>query len=152
MSEILIILTVTAAALLTGNEFTVGMFIHPALSRLDDKSHVSGVQQIGRHFGKVMPFWMAAVVLLCLTLVFTAAPYFTFSWWLFAAAAAFYIGGTVFSLLGPVPINNQVVKWNTDDLPDDWRVLRKRWDDLHLIRVAILLLGLVSLIAGITLR
>ena len=152
MIEALIVTTLVGAALLTGNEFAVGAFIHPSLSRLETKTHVAAVREIGRVCGKVMPFWMGGVVLFCLSLVWLSAPWFSQICWFFAAAAAFYAGAIVFSLLGPVPINNKVVKWNSDDLPGDWRELRRRWDNLHSVRIAILIIGFICLVTGVMLR
>lgn len=152
MIEVLIVTTLVGAALLTGNEFAVGAFIHPSLSRLETKTHVAAVQEIGRVYGKIMPFWMGGTVLFCLSLVLLAAPWYSEIWWFFVAATLFYAGAVVFSLLGPVPINNQVIKWDDDNLPDDWRKLRRRWDNLHSVRIAILIIGFVCLAAGVTLR
>lgn len=148
MQDILIFLALLNAALLTGNEFAVGTFIHPALSKLAPEPHVLGVQQIGKVYGAVMPFWMASVVLLCGSLLFFA-PLFSTAWHLLTAATIFFIAAIIFSLFGPVPINNQVVNWNAQDLPPDWLELRKRWDFLHNIRIAILLLGFSCLVFGI---
>lgn len=148
MFEVLLFLALLDAALLTGNEFAVGTFIHPALSRLAPEPHVLGVQQIGKVYGAVMPFWMASVVLLCGSLLFFT-PFLSTAWYLFAAATLLFIAAIVFSLLGPVPINNQVVGWNPQNLPADWLELRKRWDLLHHIRVVILLLGFSCLVFGV---
>lgn len=152
MIEILFVVTITAAALLTGNEFAVGAFIHPALSRLEDGAQVLSVQTIGRTYGRVMLFWMGGVVVLCVATVLAFPFWYSKNWWFLVAAAIVYIAAVIFSLLGPVPINNQVVKWNADDLPENWRDLRRLWDNFHSIRIVILLIGFVCLAFGSILK
>jgi hypothetical protein len=55
---------------------------------------------------------------------------------------------SVYSLLSPVPINNQVARWQLDSLPANWRDLRRRWDLLHAIRVVFLIVALILLVAA----
>lgn len=148
MQDILLFLALLNSALLTGNEFAVGTFVHPSLKRLATEPHVLGVQQIGKIYGSVMPFWMASVVLLCGSLLFFTS-FLSTAWYLFAAATAIFIFAIVFSVLGPVPINNQIIGWNVQDLPDNWFELRKRWDALHNIRIAVFMLGFSCLMIGI---
>jgi len=54
----------------------------------------------------------------------------------------------VYSVLLPVPINNQIARWQPDSLPPNWKELRRRWDALHAIRVGFLLVALVLLVAS----
>jgi hypothetical protein len=54
----------------------------------------------------------------------------------------------VFSVVFPVPINNRIAKWDPEDLPNDWRELRRRWDKLHYVRIVLLLSALACLIWG----
>jgi uncharacterized membrane protein len=148
MQDILLFLALLNSALLTGNEFAVGAFVHPSLKRLAAEPHVLGVQQIGKIYGSVMPFWMASVVLLSGSLLFFAS-FPSTVWYLYAAATLFFALAIVFSLLGPVPINNQVMGWDAGNLPDNWLESRERWDSLHNIRIAILILGFSCLVGGV---
>ena len=52
----------------------------------------------------------------------------------------------VFSLLGPVPINDRVKAWDIARLPDDWETQRRRWDALNAIRVLLIGLAFVALL------
>ena len=52
----------------------------------------------------------------------------------------------VFSILGPVPINDRVKVWDFARLPDDWEVQRRRWDALNAIRVFLIGLAFVALL------
>jgi hypothetical protein len=55
---------------------------------------------------------------------------------------------SIYSVLLPVPINNQVARWQPDSLPGNWRELRNRWDMLHAIRVGFLVVALVLLVTS----
>ena len=64
------------------------------------------------------------------------------------SAAGLFAAMIIYSVLLPVPINNQVARWQPESLPANWRELRHRWDALHAIRVGVLLLALVLLAAS----
>ncbi len=52
----------------------------------------------------------------------------------------------VYSLLGPVPINNRVISWDLEHLPQNWQQERQLWDRLNLIRVVIIALAFLCLV------
>lgn len=118
MQKILLFTTLVNAALLTGNEFAVGVFIHPALNRLAPEINVRGLQSIAKTYGAVMPFWMSSVALLCIALLFVKS-LFSAAWQLFFGAAALYSAVIIFSIIFPLPVNNQTIKWNPAALPDN---------------------------------
>src|SRR4029450_2288990 len=114
---------IVVAGTLTGSELAVAVFIHPRLSRLEDAVHVRAVQAF-------------------------APPPPTPPWWLALASTALFALISVYSVLLPVPINNQVVRWQPDSLPANWRDLRRRWDLLHALRVVFLVIALILLVAS----
>ena len=71
---------------------------------------------------------------------------------LLESALGIFVGSIVFTLLGPVPINNEIARIVPEQPPQNWLALRKRWDQLHAIRVAIILFALILLTAGIVIR
>ncbi|HEY0793938.1 MAG TPA: anthrone oxygenase family protein, partial [Chthoniobacterales bacterium] len=98
--------------------------------------------------GRVMPFWYALTLLLSVAVVVLARTAWTLSWWLALGAAALFALMIVYTVLLPVPINNQVARWRPEALPANWRPLRRRWDTLHAIRVGVLLVALVLLVTS----
>ena len=63
-------------------------------------------------------------------------------------ATLLWVAIVVFSLVGPVPINNQVQAWDIQHLPPDWRHLRRRWDQLHAIRVVMIASAFLALVVS----
>src|SRR5271157_2997391 len=63
-SHILDVVAILAAGLMTGNELTVAVFLHPTLTRLPDAVHAPAARAFARLFGRVMPFWYALVLVL----------------------------------------------------------------------------------------
>ncbi|MGA8656675.1 MAG: DUF1772 domain-containing protein [Chthoniobacterales bacterium] len=61
-------------------------------------------------------------------------------------AGALWAAIVVFSILGPVPINNRVKKWQIDTLPADWEQQRRRWDLLNAFRVILIGLAFLALL------
>ena len=139
---------IVVAGTLTGSELAVAVFFHPRISRLDDAVHIRTAQTLAKVLGMVMPFWYALTFLLALALTFVARPARSTPWWLALAATVLYALISVYSVLLPVPINNQVARWRPDSVPTNWRDLRRRWDLLHAIRVVFLVLALIFLVAS----
>ncbi|MEK7953906.1 DUF1772 domain-containing protein [Luteolibacter soli] len=142
------IFLITSTALLMGNEFSIAAFIHPSLSKADHKHFIPAIQVFAKLFGKVMPFWMAATLLLHLALAWCmwashrSAGLFT----LYAGFAWAFI--VIFSVVFPVPINNRVGRWNPSDLPPNWESERKLWDIYNSVRVAVIGVAFILLIVA----
>lgn len=131
--------------LLTGNELAIAL-IHPVLSDLPDSTHIASVQGIGRRYGRLMPIWMALCLVLC-AIVTVFLPLWSLSQRFAATATLLMLVSIVFSLVGPVPINNRIVRWQLQQLPSNWKQERDRWDQFHCIRVGILAVAFSCLIA-----
>lgn len=133
--------------LLTGNELGIAAFVHPALSTLPDRTHAASVQKLARILGRIMPFWYGAT-LFALLLAAWRAPKATRAKTGLSASAALMSAVLIFTLIGPVPINDRVIGRDLEHLPANWKLERTRWDWLHTIRVGMLLLSLTAAIFG----
>ena len=131
------ILALLSLGLLTGNELSVGAFQGPALARLEPRERALGAQAMARIFGRVMPFWMAATLILLLIATFQASHHRAL-WGASSLVMAFVI---VWTILLPLPINNRVVSWDTSHLPDNWRDELSRFALVHNIRVVLLVVA-----------
>jgi len=97
--------------------------------------------------GRVMPFWMTGSTLLSLLLLLPFEHLSKVPRRFVAAAFAIQVIAVVFSLVGPVPINNRIRKWTLASLPDNWKATEKRWDVYHNVRTGglIIAFGLLAL-------
>ena len=130
---------------MVGNELAVSAFVHPQLDKLDDKTHVTSAQAFARVYGVVMPFWYALTLILAIAIAILSRQ--TETPFMFAVTSAvLWLVSILFTVTQLVPINNQVSRWNLEDLPDDWKELRNQWDRLHRIRVLILVTALICLV------
>lgn len=139
---------IISTALLLGNEFSIGFFIHPSLARTDHRKFLPAIQVFARFFGKIMPFWMAATLIFHLLLL-----WLTWRWpasytLYLVCAAALWMVIILFSVIGPVPINDRVKAWEIAHLPEDWEIQRRQWDTLNAIRVFFIGLAFVALLAA----
>jgi uncharacterized membrane protein len=139
---------VVVAGLLTGSEFAVAVFFHPRISRLEDAVHIQAAQTLAKVLGMVMSLWYPLTLLLVLAVTFIAHTARSTPWWLALTSTVLLALICLYSLLLPVPINNQVARWQPDSVPPNWRELRRRWDSLHAIRVVFLIIALILLVAS----
>ena len=145
MQALFLVLILSTATLL-GNEFSIGVFIHTALSRAHHEGFLPAIQVFAALFGKVMPFWMAATLLLHLILLGLTWHWPALATVLLLAATLLWLAIIVFSVVGPVPINNRVKAWDLQTLPPDWQAQRRRWDRLHAIRVVMIASAFLALV------
>ena len=136
--------------LMCGSELNVAAFGHPALNRQSLDVHIAVRSEFARIFGRVMPIWMPGSTLLNLLLVLPFAHRDAFPLRLDAIALAIQIAAVVFSLIGPVPINNRIAKWTPASLPADWKEQEQRWDFYHWARTCGLIIAFVLLALGIS--
>jgi len=136
------------AGTMTGSELAVALFFHPCISRLEDAVHIRVAQALAKILGKVMAIWYPVTFLLTLALTLVVHPARSTPWWLALTSTVLLALISIYSVLWPVPINNQVGRWQPDSVPANWRDLRRRWDLLHAIRVVFLVIALILLIAS----
>jgi hypothetical protein len=139
---------IVVAGTMTGSEIAVAVFFHPRISRLEDSVHIRTAQTLAKVLAVVMAFWYPLTFLLALALTLVAHPVRSTSWWLALAATVLFALISLYSVLLPVPINNQVARWQPDSVPANWRDLRRRWDLLHAFRVVFLVIALIFLVAS----
>jgi len=146
--HVLEVAAIVVAGTLTGSELAVAVFFHPCISRLEDAVHIRAAQPLAKVLGTVMSFWYPFTFLLALAVTLVAHTARSTPWWLALASTALFALISVYSLLLPVPINNLVARWQPETVPANWRDLRRRWDLLHAIRVALLIIALILLVAS----
>jgi len=134
--------------LMCGSELSVAAFAHPALNRQSQDVHILVRASLAALLGKVMPFWMPASTLLNALLLLPVAHLNQTAWRLSAIALAIQVGAVVFSLVGPVPINNRIARWRPESLPDNWRAQEHRWDLYHWVRTGGLVVAFALLISA----
>jgi hypothetical protein len=146
MISALFLLLIISTALIFGNEFSVGFFIHPSLTRADHRAFLPAIQVFARFFGKVMPWWMSLTLVLHLFLLWLTWHWPTSHTLFLISAVTLWIMIIVFSLVGPVPINDQVKAWELARLPEDWKAKRRRWDAQNAVRVVLIGLAFMTLV------
>jgi uncharacterized membrane protein len=141
------LLAVLVLGLLCGSELNVAAFAHPTFNREPQQVHIPVRSSFARLFGKVMPFWMTGSTLLNLLVLLPFAHLSQTAWRLALVSLFIQVAAVVFSLAGPVPINNRIAKWTPQSLPVDWKAQEQRWDLYHWLRTS----GLVVAFAILTL-
>ncbi len=143
------IATATVTGLMAGNEFAVAAFVHPQLRKLSPSTHAPTATLLAGVLGKAMPFWYGLALMLILGAVFEHRP-ISPGPGLFILLAAVLWGATiVFTIAMLVPINNRIARMDPEHPYDCWLQDRCRWDQLHQIRVVLLIMAFVLLLTGL---
>jgi uncharacterized membrane protein len=146
------IVAVLVLGLMVGSELNVAAFAHPAFNRQPLEVHIRVRSCFARIFGRVMPFWMSGSTLLNLLLLFPFEHLNHSARQLTAIALAIQVAAVIFSLTGPVPINNRIAKWTVDSLPNNWTEQEHRWDLYHWLRTTGLAVAFGILVLSLSLR
>jgi hypothetical protein len=145
---VLQVLAVVVLGLMCGSELNVAAFAHPTFNRQPSDVHIPMRASFATLFGRVMPFWMATSALLNLLLLLPFEHLSAPARHLATIAFVLQVFAILFSLLGPVPINNRIKLWTPTSLPSNWRAQEHRWDLYHWSRTCLLILAFVLLVAS----
>ena len=127
------LVAVLLAGMLAGSELTSWGVVHPTLWKLDYQAQVHAEKLIYRRFASVDPFLMTATVVACFVAV---GGLDGSSATLALAAGACFAGMLAITLVGNMPLNLRVFRWDeARDDPAEWRRIRRRWDRLHTVRI-----------------
>lgn len=140
----LYVLAIVVLGLMCGSELNVAVFGHPTLNRQPLEVHIPVRASFATLLGRVMPFWMATSTLLNLLLLLPFEHLGVLAGHLAQAAFAVQVFAVLFSLVGPVPINNRIKFWTPTQLPADWKA--HRWDLYHWFRTAGLIVAFALLV------
>ena len=136
---VLDIVAILSLGLMIGVEFAVSAFINPTMRKLDEEPQAKALSLFAALLGFVMPFWYSInlVLLIAETIVRRHTPALT-PLTIAIGLWAFIIIVTIAVL---VPIAKHIAKLKTTALPADWQKAHRRWDILHRLRVALLILA-----------
>jgi uncharacterized membrane protein len=143
------IATATVVGLMAGSEFAVAAFVHPQLRRLGNSAHAQTASLLAAVLGKAMPLWYSLALLLILGAAFEHRPVSSGPGLFIVLAASLWAATIVYSVTMLVPINNRIAKMNPEHPYDCWLQDRCRWDQLHQVRVALLIMAFVLLLTGL---
>jgi hypothetical protein len=140
-------IAVLTAGLLTGSELTSRTVVHPTLWKLDHDAQVQAEKLIYRRFASIDPFLMTATVVVCFV---ASGSFHGTSLLLAVASGCCFAAMLAITLIGNMPINLQVLRWDVQGSdPDEWRRIRRRWDNLHSARILLDVAGFVVLTAAL---
>jgi hypothetical protein len=143
------IATATVTGLMAGNEFAVAAFVHPQLHKLASAAHAKTAAPLARVLGKAMPLWYGVALVLILGTAFEHRPLSSGPGLFIGLAAVLWAATIVFSIAMLVPINNRIAKMDPEHPYDRWLQDRCRWDQLHQVRVTLLIMAFVLLLTGL---
>lgn len=146
------VIAVIVLGLMCGSELNVAAFAHPTFNRQPLEAHIRMRASFAVLFGRVMPFWMAGSPVLNLLLLLPFEHLNESAWRFAAVAFAIQVFAVVFSLVGPVPINNRIAKWTPASLPEDWQAQEHRWDLCHWLRTCGLIVAFAFLVLSVGVR
>ena len=148
---VLDIIAILSLGLMIGVEFAVSAFINPTMSKLDEEPQAKALSLFAALLGFIMPFWYSInlVLLIAEAIVRRHTPALT----PLTIAASLWVFIIIVTIAVLVPINDRIAKLQTTALPADWQQAHSRWNTLHHVRVALLILAFVlALYAILTTR
>jgi hypothetical protein len=143
------IATVAVTGLMAGNEFAVAAFVHPQLRKLGGSAHAQAAARLAGTLGKAMPLWYGLALVLILGAAFEHRPVSSGPGLFILLAAIFWAATILLSVTMLVPINNRIAKMDPERPYDCWLQDRSRWDQLHQMRVALLVMAFLLLLTGL---
>jgi len=126
-------------------EFGSYAFVHPVIRKLPAEQHVQVEQGLLKTFGRIMPVFMTLCVVVAVAYAIqmngVAGPAWSVRW---AAAVAFTLA-LISTIIFNVPVNLATGRWDSKNLPSDWKQTRNSWEFFHGVFSWLLLIGFVLL-------
>ena len=133
--EVAPFIAVILAGVLAGSELTSWGIVHPTLWKLDYREQVRAEKLMYRRFASIDPFLMTATIVACFIAAGTLDGR---SARLALAAGACFASMLVITLVGNMPLNLRVFRWDeAHGDPAEWRRIRRSWDRLHSVRIVL---------------
>jgi uncharacterized membrane protein len=139
--------TTVCIGLLIGTEFSVSVFINPALARLDTVTRITAISLFAKRLGTAMPFWYALSFLLLVTEAVLRRHGNGES--LLTTASILWIVVIALTLVLLVPINNRMMRLDANSSPESSLREHQRWDMLHRGRVAVLTASMICFLLAV---
>jgi hypothetical protein len=143
------IATAAVVGIMAGNEFAVAAFVHPQLRKLGNAAHAQTASLLAGVLGKAMPLWYGLALAFILGAAFEHRPLSNGPGLFIVLAAVLWAVTIMFTITTLVPINNRIAKMNPESPYDCWLQDRSRWDQLHQVRVALLIMAFLLLLTGL---
>ena len=141
-------LAVLLAGLIAG--LLVGTAIdHYQLRVLDGAAWTLARQSIDSVFGKVLPWWWNATLILLLWAGYLNQGRARA---LFLAGGGMLLFGIVITIAMELPINKAIASWTPATIPANWMELRDRWLRFHTVRSAAGVVAFVCSLLGFVAR
>ncbi|MGO2861615.1 MAG: anthrone oxygenase family protein [Brevibacterium sp.] len=135
------VISTTLVGLMVGVEFAVAFIVPHNLRSLPVREYLIARADGARMMGRLMPFWYFSS--LAFTIVLAVFTWGTSVATLTLTAGALLVMSVIMSVALLVPINNRSAGWTAENHPADWRDQLRRWDRLHIVRVALILSAFV---------
>jgi uncharacterized membrane protein len=143
------IATAAVVGIMAGNEFAVAAFVHPQLRKLGNAAHAQTAARLAGVLGKAMPLWYGLALVLILGAAFEHRPLSSEPGLFIVLASILWAVTIMFTITMLVPINNRIAKMTPESPYDCWLQDRSRWDHLHQVRVALLIMAFLLLLTGL---
>ena len=123
------------SGLLAGNELGTLIGSHPALKQLPQRSEIEAERALNAHLGRIMPIYMSATLAATISAAFDRRGEQGLP--LAVAAAGCTAAMLATTLIGNLPLNRRTTSFPLDGDPARWADIRRRWERLHVARVAL---------------
>ncbi len=106
------------------------------------------MQNVALGMSIMMPLGVAGIIILMLIAGRRKKTHFY--WLLFALV--FFVLALAITLFIEVPIDNQIRTWTDGNLPNDWQLIRDRWQFYHTDRTFLALAGMICFMMAVIKR
>ncbi len=138
------------AGLFAGEELAICYGVRTSLAKLDDQPQTQLRQSLIRKLRVLVPaiFVPTAVSSMIAIALAGASPGFGFR----CAGLLLLLVWAAIAFLGTVPINQAVLDWQLEALPDDWKSIVDRWERLDVGRCWAAVISFACVLIAVALR
>jgi uncharacterized membrane protein len=150
-SNVILVVTTTCTALMAGLFYSYSFSVVPAFKSLNDAEYIAGMQSINKAIQNPVFFtgFFGTLILLPVSAYLNYFQHPSLQFWLLFIAAIIYFAGVFgVTVVGNIPLNNALEKFNLQNATKDAISLQRRlferpWNNLNTIRTISSIISLV---------
>lgn len=142
------LISIIVAALVSGMFFGPWLALSRSMAKFDLPVFLAVVHRLNKNMAPLMTFLMLAALLSVLPLLWLSLGGDWLNFYLSLVALLLFLLSLYVTMAIEVPIVMQIVGWEQDAPPADWKTVRDQWVSFHVIRVVAGFMAFVFLVVG----
>lgn len=142
------LISILFSAIVGGMYWGPWLAVSRSLNQFDPATLLAVVRRLNENMASLMTALVPVSLLSIVPVLFLSFGVQSLTFYATLAGFICFVIALIVTVRTEVPIVMQMITWDADSLPANWRELRDRWMQFHIVRVVSGVAGLILLLVG----